>query len=158
MDKGTKQVGPDKALADQEFGSGLQTGPLLGGMAIGVALSFEGSPKAGQPRLNKFLAHLMEGHMSETFDSIQGQVEEAKRRHCVKGIEVWLCYRDPASLSDDHGMIWNSQMINAEHRLVERFIEKSKGISSYVQLHPYHVLQEQDMSVTEDGQIRIRKM
>lgn len=158
MGNNMKEVRPDEALADQEFGSGLRTGPLLGGMAIGVVFSFEGSPKAGQPRFDKFLAHLTEGHMKENFERLQEQVEEAKRRHRVKSIEVWLCYRDPASLRDDEGMIWNSQMQNGECELIEGIIEKTKALSTYVQLHSYHVLQQKDMCVTEEGKIRIRKL
>lgn len=153
-----KRVGHDEVLGDQEFGPGLQTGPLSGGMAIGVVLTFADFPRAGQPRFDKFLAHLMEGKMQETFMSLQEQVEEVKRRQKVKKIEVWLCYRDQSSLWDDKGMLWNSQMICAEYRLVERFIEMTKGLSSYVQLHAYHVLQEQVMCVTKDGEIRIRKL
>lgn len=96
--------------------------------------------------------------MKETFESLQQQVEEAKRRHRVKKAEVWLCYRDPSTLWDDEGMIWNSQMIYAECEIVERFIEMTKCLSSYVQLHAYHVLREQDMYITQDGRIRIRKL
>lgn len=153
-----KEAGRDKALTDHEYGPGLHTGPLSGGMAIGVVLSFAESPSAGQPRFDKFLAHLKEGHMKETFESLQQQVEEAKRRHRVKKAEVWLCYRDPSTLWDDEGMIWNSQMIYAECEIVERFIEMTKCLSSYVQLHAYHVLREQDMYITQDGRIRIRKL
>ncbi|KAI3398567.1 hypothetical protein diail_8912 [Diaporthe ilicicola] len=127
-------------------------------MAVGIVLSFDGSPKAGKLRYVKLLAHLVERHMKETFDSVQDQVESAKRRHHVKSIEVWLCCRDPASLSDDHKMIWNSQMINTERELVESFTEKTKVLSSFVQLHPYHILQEHDMCVTEGGKIQIRKV
>ena len=126
-------------------------------MAIGVVLSFAKLGKIGQPRFDKFLAHLTEGHMKETFECLWEQVGEEKRRHHVKRTEVWLCYRDPSSLWGDEGMIWNSQMIYAEYELVERFIEMTKSLSSYVQLHAYHVRQEQDMCVTEDGKIRIRK-
>ncbi|KAJ0123494.1 hypothetical protein J7T55_011959 [Diaporthe amygdali] len=153
-----KEVRPDEALADQEFGSGLRTGPLLGGMAVGIVLSFEGSPKAGQPRSDKFLAHLTEGHMKETFESLQEQVEEARRRHHVRSIEVWLCYRNPASLWDDDDMIWNSQMLYGECELIEGIIEKTKALSTFVQLHSYHVLQKTDMCVTEEGKIRIRRL
>lgn len=151
-----RKVGRDEALADGEFGPGLRTGPLSGGMAIGVVLSFTGSPRAGQPRSTKFLAHLMEGHMKQTFERLQEQVEAARSRHHAKKTEVWLCYCDPSSLWDDQGMIWNSQMVCAEHKVVERFIEMTKGLSSYVQLHAYHVLREQDMCITKDGRIRIR--
>lgn len=153
-----KEVGHDEVVADREFGPGLQTGPLSGGMAIGVVLSFAEAPRAGQPRFDKLLAHLMEGQMKETFEHLQAQVEAAKRRHRVKKTEVWLCYRKPSSLWDDKEMIWNSQMVYAEYELVERFIEMTKGLSSYVQLHAYHVLQEQDMCNTKDGRIRIRKL
>lgn len=158
MSSVTKEVGRDEALADREFGPGLRTGPLSGGMAIGVVFSFAESPKAGQPRFDKLLAHLTEGHMKQTFEYLQEQVEEAKRRHRVKKTEVWLCYRDPSTLWDDKGMIWNSQMIYAEYELVERFIEMTKGLSSYVQLHAYHVNREQDMCITKDDRIRIRKL
>ncbi|KAG6367162.1 hypothetical protein INS49_001346 [Diaporthe citri] len=153
-----KEVGRDEVLADREFGPGLRTGPLLGGIAVGIVLSFEDPPRAGQPRCDKFLAHLMEGHMKETFEYLQEQVEEAKRKHRVKKTEVWLCYRDVSSLRDDKEMIWNSQMIYAEYELVENFIEMTKGLSSYVQLHAHHVLREQDMCITKDGRIRIRKL
>lgn len=153
-----KEVGHDEALADREFGPGLRTGPLLGGIAVGVVLSFADSPRAGQPRCDKFLAHIMEGHMKETFEYLQEQVEEAKRRHRVKRTEVWLCYRDSSSLRDDKEMIWNSQMICAEYELVERFIEMTKRLSSYLQLHAYHVLREQAMCITKDGRIHIRKL
>lgn len=151
-------VGRDQALADHEFGPGLQTGPLSGGMAVGLVLSFAESPRAGQPRFDKFLAHLMEGHMRQTFQCLQEKVEEAKRRHRVIKTEVWLCYCHPSSLWDDKEMIWNSQMIYAEHELVEHFIEMTKGLSSYVQLHAYHILQEQYMFITKDGRIRIQKL
>lgn len=152
------RIGRDQAIADREFGPGLQTGPLSGGMAIGVVLSFAESPRAGQPRFDKFLAHLMEGHMKQTFDCLQEMVQEAQRRHRVTKTEVWLCYCDPSSLWDDKEMIWNSQMIYAEHELVEHFIEMTKSLSSYVQLHAYHILQKKDMCITKDGRIRIRKL
>lgn len=96
--------------------------------------------------------------MKETFENLQEQVEEVKRRHRVTKTEVWLCYRDSSSLWDDKEMIWNSQMVYSEYELVERFIKMTKGLSSYVQLHAYHVLREQDMCITKDGRIQIRKL
>lgn len=153
-----KEVRRDEAIADPEFGPGLQTGPLAGGMAIGVVLTFARSGRIERTRFDKFLAHLTEGQMKETFECLREQVEEEKRRHSVKKTEVWLCYRDPSSLWGDEEMIWNSQMICAEYQLVERFIELPKTLSSYVQLHAYHVCQEQDMCITDDCKIRIRKL
>lgn len=133
----------DSSRADHEYGSGLQIPRLAGGMGIAVRGVYADRPRAGQQaRPDAFLAHLVEGRMEETMQTLTSQVEEAWRRWGLRSLQTDVCYRDDQTLEQDPGMLWNSQMVGGERRLNDRFlgrVEELWGHGTPPRLHPYHV-------------------
>lgn len=148
----------DGARADQEYGSGLQIRRLAGGMGIAVCGRYTDRPRAGQVRHDAFLAHLVEGRMEDTMLALQAQVEEARRRG-LRDLATEICYRDDQTLTQDPGMLWNSQMVGAERRLNDRFICRAEALWGTPRLHPYHVSGEKVgmcvSSLADDRQDRV---
>lgn len=136
----------DSSRADHEHGSGLQIRRLAGGLGIAVRGVYADRPRAGpQPaRPDAFLAHLVEGRMEETMQTLVAQVEEARRRWGLRDLATDVCYRDDQTLEQDPGMLWNSHMVAAERRLNDRFIGRVEELwGGTPRLHPYHVCGDQ---------------
>ncbi|KAF3768797.1 hypothetical protein M406DRAFT_327216 [Cryphonectria parasitica EP155] len=137
----------------QEFGKGLQIQCLAGGMGVAVTGRYRNHPKAGQVRYDAFLAHLVEGRMQDTLKRLLGDVNEAQKQG-LKNVQLLILYRDESTLSQDPKMIWSSRMMASELRLRERLLALvEEELGEAPDLHPYHVLNEKALCITESERI-----
>ncbi|KKY35653.1 hypothetical protein UCDDA912_g04434 [Diaporthe ampelina] len=96
---GFHEVDMSEFAVSIERGQGLCTLSLVTCAGIAVAVAYNDEPPPGEPRPDRFLAHVDEDDGEEAAHALQEQVQEAKQRG-LKNMHVVACVLNPESFRE----------------------------------------------------------
>ncbi|KAL1852797.1 hypothetical protein Daus18300_012041 [Diaporthe australafricana] len=142
-----------------EGGQGLVTLALFTCVGIAVTVDYAGEARQGQPRPDKFLAHIDEEDGEEAAAALVQHVDEAKQRD-IRSLHVVACVLNPESLRErpeepvDEATMQRQVNLN-EHciTMASRFTDGVR--SSAFLLVKHHVYEPRNMIITAANEIRI---
>lgn len=142
-----------------EGGQGLCTLSLVTCVGIAVVVAYNDPPRPGEPRPDKFLAHIDEDEGEEAADALQQQVGEAKRQG-LKNMHVVACVLNPESLRERPEEPVDEATVQQQVHFNEQCIALAAGLTNGVRSSTFavlkhHIYEPRHMVITTRNEIRV---